>query len=198
MDRTPPRTNSDEIELYIRTYYSLLRSSGPIRIRSLEETHMAMKSNLHFMADSPDLEMSALVYSALRLPESIVDASLMVMGQMEDVFAREGYHLDTWKPVKARARRRKYFFNPDNGVMAAFVASVSDIDDLIPCMVTFQIEWNKIHQRLMQGVFRQQILQPDPADELRGAHLIAAVKEQSCAPTLRGAAAIPHAGIMYY
>ena len=178
MDRTPPRTNSDEIELYIRTYYSLLRSSGPIRIRSLEQTHMAMKSNLHFMADSPDLEMSALVYSALRLPESIVDASLMVMGQMEDVFAREGYHLDTWKPVKARARRRKYFFNPDNGVMAAFVASVSDIDDLIPCMVTFQIEWNKIHQRLMQGVFRQQILQPDPADELRGAHLIAAVKEQ--------------------
>ena len=102
MDRTPPRTNSDEIELYIRTYYSLLRSSGPIRIRSLEETHMAMKSNLHFLADSPELDISALVYSALRLPESIIDASLMVMGQMEDVFAREGYHLDTWKPVKAR------------------------------------------------------------------------------------------------
>ena len=104
MDRTPPRTNSDEIELYIRTYYSLLRSSGPIRIRSLEETHMAMKSNLHFMADSPDLEMSALVYSALRLPESIVDASLMVMGQMEDVFEREGYNIEHWKPVRARAR----------------------------------------------------------------------------------------------
>mgnify|MGYP001766626254 CR=1 FL=1 len=97
MDRTPPRTNSDEIALYIRTYYSLLRSSGPIRIRSLEETHIAMKSNLHFLADSPELDISALVYSALRLPDSIVDTSLMVLGQMEDVFAREGYHLDTWK-----------------------------------------------------------------------------------------------------
>ncbi len=178
MDRTPPRTNSDEIELYIRTYYSLLRSSGPIRIRSLEETHMAMKSNLHFMADSPDIDISALVYSALRLPDSIVDASLMVMGQMEDVFAREGYPLDTWKPVKARARRRKYFFNPDNGVMAAFVASVSDIDDLIPCMVTFQIEWNKIHQRLMQGVFRNELLTPEQGAAVQGAQLIAAVQEQ--------------------
>ena len=178
MDRTPPRTNSDEIELYIRTYYSLLRSSGPIRIRSLEETHIAMKSNLHFMADSPDLDTSALIYSALRLPDSIVDASLMVMGQMEDVFAREGYPLDTWKPVKARARRRKYFFNPDNGAMAAFVASVSDIDDLIPCMVTFQIEWNKIHQRLMQSPFRAQILDSAQAAELSGAALIDAVQEQ--------------------
>jgi hypothetical protein len=178
MDRTPPRTNSDEIELYIRTYYSLLRSSGPIRIRSLEETHMAMKSNLHFMADSPDIDISALVYSALRLPDAIVDASLMVMGQMEDVFAREGYPLDAWKPVKARARRRKYFFNPDNGVMAAFVASVSDIDDLIPCMVTFQIEWNKIHQRLMQGVFRNELLTPNQGAPLQGEQLIAAVQEQ--------------------
>ena len=39
MDRTPPAAKSDEIELYLRTYYSLLRSTGPVRIRSLEETH---------------------------------------------------------------------------------------------------------------------------------------------------------------
>jgi hypothetical protein len=38
----------------------------------------------------------------------------MVMGQMEDVFAREGYRIDAWKPVKARARRRKYFYDADN------------------------------------------------------------------------------------
>ena len=177
MDRTPPRTNSDEIELYIRTYYSLLRSSGPIRIRSLEETHMAMKSNLHFMADSPELDCSALVYSALRLPESIADTSLMVMGQMEDVFAREGYHLETWKPVKARARRRKYFFNPDNGVMAAFVASVSDIDDLIPCVVAFQIEWNKIHSRLARSSAQTDLFHPDRAHQYHGAQLLEKVAE---------------------
>jgi len=158
MDRTPPNANSDEIELYIRTVYSLLRSSGPIRIRSLEETHMAMKSNLHYLADSPELDISALVYSALRLPDQIADAHLMVMGQMEDVFAREGYHIETWKPVKARARRRKYFFDDATGAMAAFVASVSDIDDLVPCMTSFQIEWNKINQKLNSGQLHDRLV----------------------------------------
>lgn len=159
MDRTPPRANSDEIELYIRTYYSLLRSTAPFRIRSLEETHIAMRSNLHHRAGEAELDVSALIYSALRLPEQIVDAHLMVMGQMEEVFAREGYLIAEWKPVRARARRRKYFFDAQTGTMAAFVASVSDIDDLIPCMTTYQIEWNKLHQRLNNGQLHNQLLQ---------------------------------------
>jgi len=37
MVRTMPVVHNEEIELYIRTYYSLLRSSAPVRIRSLEE-----------------------------------------------------------------------------------------------------------------------------------------------------------------
>ena len=177
MDRTPPRANSDEIELYIRTYYSLLRSSGPIRIRSLEETHMAMKSNLHFLADSPDLDISALVYSALRLPDAIVDSNLMVLGQMEDVFDREGYRIDTWKTVKARARRRKYFYDPESGTMAAFVASVSDIDDLIPCLSTLQIEWNKINQRLNNGHLRERLLHHKDSDPTHSVDLLSSVSQ---------------------
>ena len=47
MIRTVPETTSEGIELYIRTYYSLLRSSGDVRIRSLEETHEGMRSSLH-------------------------------------------------------------------------------------------------------------------------------------------------------
>jgi len=34
VDRQPPRTTSNEIDLYIRTYYSLLRSSGDVRVRA--------------------------------------------------------------------------------------------------------------------------------------------------------------------
>ena len=52
MIRTVPETTSEGIELYIRTYYSLLRSSGDVRIRSLEETHEGMKSSLHMKAES--------------------------------------------------------------------------------------------------------------------------------------------------
>ncbi len=149
MDRTPPATGNEEIELYMRTYYSLLRSSAPIRLRSLEETHVAMNSSLHYLAGSPEIDMAALSYAALRLPACFPDVSLVVMGQMEEVFRRRGYPgVETWTPVRARARRRKMFFDPERGILAAFIASVSDIDDLIPTMVAYQIEWNKIHARL--------------------------------------------------
>ncbi|HXF61582.1 MAG TPA: hypothetical protein VNK95_08195 [Caldilineaceae bacterium] len=151
MDRTTPVAHSEEIELYIRTYYSLLRSSGPVRVRSLEETHAAMNSSLHQQADSPEIDVSALVYCALRLPDCIAQTRLMVMGQMEDVFRRGGYDVEQWQPVRARARRRKFYFNEADGTLAAFIASVSDIDDLIPCVTTFQIEWNKIHEKLNSG-----------------------------------------------
>jgi hypothetical protein len=151
MDRATPVAHSEEIELYIRTYYSLLRSSGPVRVRSLEETHAAMNSSLHQQAEQPEIDVSALVYCALRLPDCLPETALMVMGQMEDVFLRSGYNVEDWTPVRARARRRKYFFSGKDGTLAAFIASVSDIDDLIPCVTTFQIEWNKIHEKLSTG-----------------------------------------------
>lgn len=148
MDRTTPVAHSEEIELYLRTYYSLLRSSAPIRLRSLEETHAAMNSVIHYDADSYEMDVSALVYSALRLPACVPQTRLIVMGQMEEVFQREGYPVTQWQVVRARARRRKYYFDEKTGRLAALIASVSDIDDLIPCLVGFQIEWNKLHQKL--------------------------------------------------
>jgi len=177
MDRTPPAAKSDEIELYIRTYYSLLRSTGPVRIRSLEDTHMGMRSSLHHLADRPDIDISALVYSALRLPEEIVDVHLVVMGQMEDVFEREGYLIESWQAVKARARRRKYYYDKQTHTLAAFVASVSDIDDLVPCMTAFQIEWNKIHERLNNGQIREQLLNHRIGELTLDEHRLAAIAQ---------------------
>jgi len=141
-----PTIHNEEIDLYIRTYYSLLRSSEPIRIRSLEETHAAMNSSLHQQANSAEIDISALTYCALRLPDVLPSVRLFILGQMEDVFAREGYpNVEQWPQVRARARRRKFYYDEDRGVLAAFIASVSDIDDIIPCLTTLQIEWNKIH-----------------------------------------------------
>lgn len=177
MVRTMPVVQSEEIELYIRTYYSLLRSSAPIRIRSLEETHAAMNSSLHQQAHSPEIDVSALVYSALRLPEAVLDASLIVLGQMEDVFRREGYPVEQWHPVRARARRRKFYFDAGSGTLAANVASVSDIDDLIPCLTTLQIEWNKIHRRLNSGQLRAELLAYDESEVERAPVLLGMVRE---------------------
>lgn len=148
MDRAIPFAANEEIELYIRTYYSLLRSTGEIQVRSLEEAHAGMGSSLHLGADDPAADVSALVYAALRLPPCIAQTRLVLLGQSDEVFNRRGYpQVEHWQPVSAPGRRRKMFFD-GHETLAAFIASVSDIDDMIPMLVAYQMEWNKLHQRL--------------------------------------------------
>lgn len=148
MDRATPASENEEIELYMRTYYSLLRSSGEVQIRSLEETHSGMNASLHQGADSPEFDCAAFLYCAMRLPECIDAVRLILLGQSFEVFSRGGYRdVEQWSVTKARARRRKMFFD-GNETLAVFINSISDIDDLIPMLTTYQIEWNKLHARL--------------------------------------------------
>ena len=148
MERTVPTTGSEEIALYMRTYYSLLRTTDEVQIRSLVETHSGMDSSLHTAARAEEPDAAALIYCSLRLPRCIRQTRLVVMGQSERVFARRGYpNVEQWQPVTASGRRRRTVFD-GHETLAAFIASVSDIDDLIPMLTAFQIEWNKMHQRL--------------------------------------------------
>ncbi len=160
MERTVPTTESEEVELYQRTYYSLLRSTAEVKIRSLEEVHAGTNSLLHPAARGPESDMSAFIYSILRLPSCMADVRLVVMGQSAEVFDRAGFgDIHTWQEVLAPARRRRCFFDRQ-GVLACFIASRSDIDDIIPLMAAYQIEWNKLHQRLSswsQTIALQQI-----------------------------------------
>ncbi|MGD2179339.1 MAG: hypothetical protein PVG71_16135 [Anaerolineae bacterium] len=148
MERTVPTTGSEEIALYMRTYYSLLRTTDEVQIRSLVETHLGMNSSLHTAARAEEPDAAALIYCSLRLPRCIRQTRLIVMGQSERVFARRGYpDVEQWQPVTASGRRRRTLFD-GHETMAAFIASVSDIDDLIPMLTAFQIEWNKMYERL--------------------------------------------------
>nr|MBN1228547.1 hypothetical protein [Anaerolineae bacterium] len=147
MERTVPRTDSDEIDLYIRTYYSLLRSSGEVAIAALVESHEGMLSLLHSKAAEPELDTSALIYTSLRLPSCIVDTQLILLGQRFDVFERWGYPVDQWENVSAQARRRRAYYDGDK-TLALFISSRSDIDDIIPALTAYQIEWNKLHRSL--------------------------------------------------
>lgn len=150
MDRTVPKTGSEEIELYIRTYYSLLRSTHPVQIQTLVESHMNMESSLHIHARSAEPDVSAFIYSSLRLPDCIAQVDLLVLGQTEEVFIGAGYHdIAGWERVSARARRRRMHFDGAH-TLAVYIASLSDIDDLIPTLTAYQIEWNKLHS-LLQG-----------------------------------------------
>ncbi|MEA3342383.1 MAG: hypothetical protein U9R15_20650, partial [Chloroflexota bacterium] len=147
-ERTVPTTGSEEIRLYMRTYYSLLRTTDEVQIQTLVESHLGMDSVLHVKSRAGGVDVSALVYSSLRLPPCIRRTRLVVMGQSERVFARRGYsNVEQWQPVAAAARRRRSFFD-GRETLAVYVASLSDVDDLIPILTAFQIEWNKIHLRL--------------------------------------------------
>lgn len=148
MDRTIPSPGNEEIALYTRTYYSLLRSSGEIQIRSLEETHAGMNSSLHLHAEDPVIDLGAFIYAYLRLPPVMDKVRLIILGQTPEVFMRRGYpDIREWTPVQSPGRRRRAYFDGKE-TLAAQIASVSDIDDLVPMLVALQIEWNKIHAHL--------------------------------------------------
>ncbi len=151
MDRTVPKTGSEEIELYMRTYYSLLRSTHTIQIETLVESHMAMDSSLHVQARSLEPDVSALVYTSLRLPACMTEVDFVLLGQLEKLFVDANYPISEWERVYSPGRRRRMQFDGKHR-LAVFVASRSDIDDLIPILTAYQIEWNKLNVLLQNEV----------------------------------------------
>lgn len=160
MDRTVPRTGSEDIELYIRTYYSLLRASADVRIRALEEAHARMGSSLHLEARGLEPDMAAFIYASLRLPPCIGDVRRVVLGQSREQFAQAGLgDVESWTLVSAPARRRRSYFD-GRSTLACYIASGTDIDDVVPLLTAFQIEWNKLHQRLRGEQVRALLREP--------------------------------------
>lgn len=150
MDRQPPRTTSEEIDLYIRTYYSLLRSSGEVRVRAFEEAHAHSNSSLHVGARELAPDVAAFAYSSARLPACMHQVHRVVMGQSHEHFEAAGLPVPDWQRVQTRGRRRPLRWDGES-TLAAFVTSISDIDDLVPILTAYQLEWNKLHHALSQS-----------------------------------------------
>jgi hypothetical protein len=151
-----------EVDLYVRTYNTLLESSGAVSISSLEPAHLTASSSLHAGALDPHPDLSAFLYSANRIPSCIVHVDHIVLGQSRRSFRRGGYAMiEQWESVKAPGRRRRWFWNGKD-TLAAYIASSSDLDDLIPSIVAWQIEWNKMHDLLAKAPdVRQRLLSDD-------------------------------------
>jgi uncharacterized protein DUF6909 len=142
------RSGREAVELYTRTYGTLLRSSGESKLKVLEQSHIGMRSSLHPKAGSPEPDTGALIYALRRLPPSILAARRILLGQSADVFERLlGIDVERWEMQSAPGRRRRYYFDGDE-TLAVYIASPSDIDDVIPQLVALQIEWNKLHALL--------------------------------------------------
>ena len=197
---SPPKagwTGRHAVELYVRTYTTMLQSSGDIKIESLVQAHLGMGSVLHPLAAEARIDMGALIYAVRRLPEAISRCRHVVMGQSPQGFkAVLGADILNWEALKAPARRRRWYFDGKT-TLAVLIASTSDIDDLVPTLVAYQIEWNKLHASLQDVELEdEQARQAADAseDDWRRLHdawgesfdsTLAAIKREECRIVLR-------------
>ncbi len=147
-----------EVEMYVRTYRSLLRSSGDVGLKALIQAHYNIDSVLHPDARSNTPDMSAFIYTILRLPPEILRCGRVLLGQSDDVFRQHGAPIDQWQTVTASARRRRWYYD-GKATLAAYIASETDIDDIVPTLVALQIEWNKLHWLLNVDPTTMQLLE---------------------------------------
>jgi hypothetical protein len=155
---------SDEIELYQRTYSTLLRSSGETHLRVLEPSHRAIGSSLHPLAGSDELDLGAFLYAVQRLPDGIIDAQRVAMGQDVEALLAAGMQVDSWREAEAPARRRRWY-DDGAGALAVLLASASDVDDLVPTLVAYQIERNKIRIRQRAAGWLEAVGEREPSAE---------------------------------
>src|SRR5436309_11038768 len=185
------------VELYVRTYTTMLQSSGDIKVESLVQAHLGMGSVLHPLAAQPQTDMGALLYTVRRLPTAISHCRRVIMGQSPQGFkAVLDADILSWEAVQAPARRRRWYHDGKN-TLAVLIASSSAIDDLIPTLGAFQIEWNKLHRSLQDVDLADDDARqaagatPDDWRRLREAWgdgfdaNLAAIKRDECRITLR-------------
>lgn len=139
---------TEEIELHIRTYRSLLKSAGMVKIQNIIDSHLAMRAILHERGKEDAIDMSAFIYSLLRLPPCASKVKDIILGQSYSVFRTHGFmKLSNWKEVETPGRRRKMYYD-GRETLTVYIASVTDLDDIITLLTAFQIEWNKFHKHL--------------------------------------------------
>ena len=193
MERQPPVAPADEIDLYVRTYTSLLRSSGDVDVRAFEEAHAFSASSLHEGALAADIDVSAFAYAAGRLPIEMPHIGRVVLGQSHELFEAAGFQLREWRVVKARGRRRPLRWD-GHGTLGALIASASDIDDLVPIVTAYQIEWNKMHPRVRSAApdaTREAIANALGLDAVAFGKLVEAFGEAHFDAAIRAVAAAP-------
>jgi hypothetical protein len=163
----------EAVDLFVRSYQTLLRSTGEVRVAGLLEPYLAMAPSLHMRAREPLPDAAAITYFGLRLPPCMPSVRLVLLGASLDSMAARGVpNIASWVPQIAPARRRRHFFDGHDR-LAVLVSSPSDLDDIIPALVAYEVEWNKLHELLDRDQALRRLVQlgasngPQPGDVVR-------------------------------
>src|ERR1700716_1139002 len=161
-----------EVDLFVRSYETLLRSTGEVRVAGLLEPYLAMDPTLHARAPDRRPDPAALTYVGLRLPPCMPNVRLVLLSTSVETIQARGYDLTSWQPQTSPARRRRQLYDGGERV-AILVSSPSDLDDLIPALVAYEIEWNKAYELFSRESSLRRMVEraaehgPQPGDEER-------------------------------
>ena len=162
----------DAINLFVRTYTTILRTHGDVPVRAFEAAHQGVGSSLHPGADSDQPDPGAFIYAVQRLPSCSAWVDRVVLGQLPEQIssAIEG-GTEGWQQVSAPGRRRQWLWD-GGATLAVSIASTSDLDDVIPTMVAYQLEWNKLHELIKsQADVKSLLAREAPPDDAELTHL---------------------------
>jgi hypothetical protein len=138
----------EAVDLFVRSYQTLLRSTGEVRVAGLLEPYLAMAPSLHARARDRLPDPAAITYVGMRLPASMPHVRLVLLGaSVENIASRGIANVNDWIPQSSPARRRRQYFDGSDR-LALLVSSPSDLDDIIPALVAYELEWNKLHELL--------------------------------------------------
>src|SRR5215212_775193 len=99
----------DAVTLYVRTYNTILRTSGEVRVRAFEAAHQGVGSSLHPRAASEQPDGGAFIYAIQRLPACVAQVDRVILGQLPEQFgAVMPGGVDGWRKVAAPGRRREW------------------------------------------------------------------------------------------
>jgi hypothetical protein len=156
----------DAINLYVRTYNTILRTAGDVPVRAFEPAHQGLGSSLHPGSTSDTPDAGAFIYAVQRLPSCIAWVERIVLSQLpEQLSTAIDGGIEGWEAVSAPGRRRQWLWDRAQ-TLAVSIASPSDLDDVIPTMVAYQIEWNKLHRVIQaQPGLKELLAGEEPVDD---------------------------------
>lgn len=159
----------ENLTAYIQKMHSSLHGGGRVKVSTFMNDHVLAEPVLHSKVGEYSSDIGSIVYGALRLPFEFWQSNQIILGQSDAVFAKVGMdvHTPAWKPTKAIARNRKCLYHPKTKQLAAFIASISDVEDIVTIATALFIEVMKLHQRVLTGATVEELFSDEERSQLQ-------------------------------